>query len=125
MNRHPDYDDITKFLSDMDAGELEVALQDRNHWRKSHFGENKYRYRFVPKPKTVFTKRIEIPAPYRGEMEREQKYYTPNIYEPETPIGRYWSEMSPHTKHREKGLVYFTPEDAAAAGRAMVERDDD
>ena len=129
MNEHPDIEEIMEFLSDMDAGKLEIRGR-RFDWEEAAMSDvlkdSTFRFRFVPnKPKTVFTKRVGIPAPYRGEMELEQKYYVPNIYYPAGPNEWAWYERTPHINHREDGIVYLNPEDAAAAGRAMVERDDD
>ena len=130
MNEHPDIEEIVEFLSDMDAGELELS-DVNSDWHHSLlnalFRHDGTRLRFVSKPKTVFTKRIEIPAPHRDRISANHVCYVACV-----DAEHFYVEwVRDHVTDREyqewseRGLVYLNPEDAAAAGRAMLEREDE
>ena len=123
MPKHKHYDVIKQWLEDTSQT---VQTKTMGGWwiddpelEWLEYGE----YRL--KPKTHYTARVEIPKAETEEPAEGTQVFVSHISNPGEPMRYTWQS---HSRYLQElltlGLVYFNAEDATAAAKAMLKREE-
>ncbi len=82
-------------------------------------------YEFRIRPRTYVIPRAEVPAPLKEHPKRNSAYYVVNVQEEEGYDEIRWRSDDVDLRWLKSGICYATPEDAAAAARAMLAREEE
>jgi len=99
-------------LWEINTGSGPISLSDHPAWSIN----GKYRR----KPKTININGLEVPEPYRGEMEIGQSYYHPNFENEDIANSYVWNDDTVDVRIRDRGLLHLTEEAAELHGRALA-----
>jgi len=89
-----------------------VVLEQHPQW----YADGKYRR----KPRTININGIEVPEPYRGDMEYDTKYYFPRISKDRLFDWYCWQNDQQDIYLRESGLLHLTEEAAIKHAEALL-----
>ena len=72
------------------------------------------------KPQTININGFEVPEPYRGEMERGQKYYYPLVGVFNRASYMIWEGDETDSRYMSRGLIHLTRKDATLHSKALA-----
>lgn len=93
---------------------------DGNHCPSPNWNCDPEDYEVRYPKKTIIVNGVEVPAPEKKALTRNQLYYTPEINDQDLCLNFIWRNDDADNRALSRGLVYLSADDAEKRAKAML-----